>query len=218
MPFWAVVVLVVLVVAALAAGGALFLKDRREPARVGTQDPPAPRPEAPGAAFVPAQRPPAEPEPYLHPDRRVLAPPPMVDDLPLRDWLVHYSLSGDQVWPSVVATFYARAAAVPEIADYFSGTDMVRLQQHFVRALLVLTGSGLTEGTVRRLQEAHLPVTDSRGRAITPAVYDAAIESLLGVLAEHGAPKTALSQLAVTVAPLREVIARPEPSETGSRS
>jgi truncated hemoglobin YjbI len=218
MPFWAVVVLVVLAVVALAAGAALFLKDRREAARSRAEDPPAPQPESRRPAVVPSQRSSAEPVPYQHPHRRLLTPPPMVGDLPLRDWLVHYSVHGDQVWPSVVATFYARAAAVPEIADYFAGTDMARLQQHFARALTMLTGEGLSAGTLRRLQDAHLPVTNSRGTGITPAVYDAAVETLLDVLAEHGAPRTALSQLAVTVEPLREAIARPAPSETGSRS
>ncbi|GAA2868042.1 hypothetical protein GCM10010472_26660 [Pseudonocardia halophobica] len=216
MPFWAVLVLVLLAVVALAAGAALFLRDRREVGRSRAADPAAP-PEVRPAA-VPIPRSSAEPIPYRHPNRRLLTPPPMVGDLPLRDWLVHYSVHGDQVWPSVVATFYARAAAVPEIADYFVGTDMARLQQHFARALTMLTGEGLTEGTLRRLQDAHLPVTNSHGRAITPAVYDAAVETLLGVLAEHGVPKGALAQLAVAVGPLRDAIARPAPSETGSRS
>ncbi|MCE3550367.1 hypothetical protein LWC33_02695 [Pseudonocardia sp. RS11V-5] len=218
MPFWAVVVLVVLAVAALAAGAALFLRDRREAVGSRTEDPPTPRPEGRRRAAVPSQRSSAEPVPYQHPDRRLLAPPPMVGDLPLRDWLVHYSARGDQVWPTVVATFYDRAAAVPEIADYFGRSDMVRLQQHFARALTMLTGEGLTAGTLRRLQDAHLPVTNAQGTGITPAAYDAAVETLFGVLAEHGVPKGALTQLKALTGPMREAISRPAPSETGSRA
>jgi truncated hemoglobin YjbI len=218
MPSWAVVVLVVLAVVALAAGAALFLRDRREAARSRADGPPVQRAEAHDAARVPVPRSSAEPIPYLQPDRRLLTPPPMVDDLPLRDWLVHYSPRRDQVWPSVVATFYARAAAVPEIADYFGGTDMARLQQHFARALTMLTGNGLTEGMLWRLQDAHLPVTNSHGRAITVEVYDAAVETLLAVLAEHGVPNAARAQLATTVGPLRGAIARPAPSAVAPRS
>jgi truncated hemoglobin YjbI len=217
MPSWAVLVLVVLAVVALAAGAALCRMDRREAAGARAEDPPA-RPAAYGAARVPMARSTIAPEPYVHPDRRLIAPPPMVGDLPLRDWLMHYSPRGDQVWPTAVATFYERAAAVPEIADYFRDTDMVRLQRHFARALTMLTGNGLTEGTLRRLQDAHFAVTDSRGRTITPAVYDAAVETLLAVLVEHGVPQSAIEGLAVTAGPLREVIARPEPSDVRPRA
>jgi truncated hemoglobin YjbI len=202
MPQWAVLTLVAMVVVAALAGAALFLRDRRENRR--EERPAASRP----APRVPEQRT-AEPVPYRHPRDRKLTPPPMVGDLTLRDWLMHFSPSRDQVWPSVVATFYNRAASVPEIADYFRDTDMPKLQQHFARALTMVTGSGLDESTVRRLQDAHFRVTSSEGRPITPEIYDAAITTLVGVLAEEGVPAATLQQLAETIAPLRGVIARP---------
>jgi truncated hemoglobin YjbI len=193
MPLWAVVVLIVLAVLAVAAGVALWVRDRGEDRRV-----------AAALRRVPVQR---GIDPALQ-DRR-LTPPPMVGDLTLRDWLVHFSTERDRVWPAVVATFYRRAANVPEIADYFRETDMVRLQQHFARALTMVTGTGLTEATVRRLQQAHFGVHDSAGRPITPEIYDAVIGTLVEVLREQRVPASAIGQLADTIAPLRAVIVRP---------
>jgi len=126
----------------------------------------------------------------------------------LRDWLIHYSPKRDRVWPSVVEQFYKRAAANPDIADYFVDVDMPRLQGHFVRALMLLTGQGLTSTMVKRLQEAHASVTNSRGQAIRPEIYDAVVHTLVGVLTDEGVSAPAIAQLARTIEPLRGVIVR----------
>ena len=202
MPLWAVVVLVVLLALAAVAGVLLVVMDRRDNRAV----PVGPR--------LPLQR--QVEAAVAGNDDWLVAPPPMGGDLTLRDWLVHFSTERDRVWPSVVATFYRRAAGVPEIADYFREADMPKLQQHFARALTIVAGNGLRANTVRRLRDAHAYVTDSAGRPITPEIYDAAIGTLVGVLREQGVPPAAIAQLATTIAPLKNVIARPAATRLAS--
>ena len=153
-----------------------------------------------------------------YPDDYLLAAAPTVatggEEVILRDWLIHYNIKGDQVWPTVVATFYERAAAVPTIADYFTRTDMARLQRHFVRALTMLVGRGLTVGMVRGIQEAHLSTRNSQGGRISAEIYETVIGILVGVLVEEGVPPRTIEQLAMAIAPLRDAIVR-DPQSKG---
>jgi hypothetical protein len=152
-------------------------------------------------------------DPFVgYPDDYLLVSAPMVRTstglVTLRDWLIHFTTHREQAWPVVVATFYDRAASVPAIADYFRGTDMMRLQRHFVGALMLAASRGLTVGMVRGIGRAHVSARDSRGSGITAEIYETCISTLVDVLVETGVPRRAIEQLAALVAPLRDVIVR----------
>lgn len=159
---------------------------------------------------------PAEPasDPYLgRADTDVLTECPYVNApggrTPLRDWLRHFA--GIDAWSVVVARFYTRAAADPEIADYFRGVDVEQLQRHFLAALMIVTSQGVTVGVVRRMQAAHVGVTNTTGEPVTPAVWDAVIAVLAQVLGEVGTPRATLVALTTTIGPLRAVIVVDQP-------
>lgn len=141
---------------------------------------------------------------------RLVAEAPMVDGVPLRSWLVHYNprRDGDGCWARVVAEFYNRAAADPEIASYFRNTDLDALRGHFTRALILVTANGLTAGAVEAMRNRHAAVTDADGRPITGPIYDRVIGVLVDILTETGVPRRGIAALAETIAPLREVIVR----------
>jgi hemoglobin len=142
------------------------------------------------------------------PDTHLLTECPMVDapggPMPLRDWLRHFA--GVDAWSEVVSRFYTRAAADPDIAGYFTGVDMARLQRHFLAALMIVTGQGVTVGVVRRMQAAHAAVRNTHGVPITDATWNAVIGVLAGVLGELGTPPATLVALATTIAPIRTAI------------
>jgi hemoglobin len=148
------------------------------------------------------------------PTGHLLHGPPIVTDLgiglgepvPLRDWLVHYHPHRDNVWAEVVAEFYSTAAADPDIADYFVGVDLAGLQKHFLAALMMVTGHGLTVGAVRQMQLRHAEVRNSHGEPITPEVYDATIGVLATILRRKGVPDHVIAQVQDLLEPLREVI------------
>ena len=123
---------------------------------------------------------------------------------PLRDWLRHFA--GIDAWSNAVERFYTRAAAHPEISAYFRHTDIVQLQRHFLAALMIITGQGVTVGVVRRMRAAHAGVTNSSGEPITSTVCDAVIGVLAQVLGELVTPPATLAELATTIAPIRAAI------------
>ena len=60
--------------------------------------------------------------------------------MPLRDWLKHLAVV--DAWPVVVSRPYTRAAAYPEIPEYFRGVHMEQPQRHFLAALMIVMGQG----------------------------------------------------------------------------
>jgi hypothetical protein len=165
-------------------------------------------PEHPAKTLARPPVPTAGSLPQREPDSSLVSPPPLIDDVPLRDWLIHYS-QRDNVWSDVVRDFYDHAAAVPEIADYFRNTDMERQRQHFCRALAMVASNGLRQGTVEWLRELHRERAHaSTGAPITAEVYDAVINTLMEVLINHGVPQRGRQALAVTIAPLRAELVR----------
>lgn len=136
----------------------------------------------------------------------VVAPPPMVGDYTLKEWLIHVS-PVDGVWKDVVTAFYTEAERDPLIEPYFRDTDMERLQNHFLKALLVLTDKGLTVGMARMMATVHRPALTREGTPITPEVYDAAVTVLGGVLKRSGVSDEAIGQTVEVVKPLRALLA-----------
>ena len=168
---------------------------------------------------TPTGRPGRPVDPYAGlPDEHLLAPAPLVatpggGSAVLVDWLRHHT-GRDEVWQDVVTEMYRRAAGVPAVADYFVGVDMPRLHRHFLAALVVVAGRGMTVGTVRRMAAAHHSVRNTAGDPISGEVFDAVVATLAGILAEHGVPAGTVRQVAAVVAPLRVVIAA-DPAPAG---
>lgn len=143
------------------------------------------------------------------PDEHLLAPAPLVrtpvdDGVVLYDWL--RKQAGDGVWEEIVTEMYAQAATVPMVASYFGGVDLPELQRHFLAALVMVTGRGMTVGTVRRMAQAHTPVLNEAGDRITGAAYDAVVATLAGILLARGVPQETLGEVGALVGPLRQVI------------
>lgn len=137
------------------------------------------------------------------PDQQLSAPPRRPDTA--RDWLTHYT-GGNVTWPQVVREFYTAAAADPDVASYFAGVDMERLQKHFTAAITIVTREGVTAGTRAAMVRAHTGVINQRGMRITGNVYDKVITVLVDILTRHDVPSSAIGELARTVAPLRVAI------------
>lgn len=140
-------------------------------------------------------------------DTRVTEPP-MLDGVTLYQWLTTRSTIGENVWPQVVADFYNRAAGTPAVAAYFHSVEWEKLQNHFVRALVLVCDKGLTVGTLRYLREKHGKVKTLDGVAITGPVYDAVIQTLGGVLASRGVPERGINALVESIGPIRAEIVR----------
>ena len=125
--------------------------------------------------------------------------------MPLRDWLRHFAAA--DAWSQVVSRFYTRAAADPDIAGYFTQVDMDQLQRHFLAALMIVTGQGVTVGVVRRMHVAHAAVRHTTtGERITDITWNTVVGALAGVLGELGTPPAALVALATTLVPIRAAI------------
>jgi hypothetical protein len=146
------------------------------------------------------------PEPTTEPVRvGLLTPPPMIDRVTLRNFLIHHA-GRDGVWSEVVAELYTTAASDPQIADYFRDTDLDVLARHFTRALTMVAHTGVTSGMLERLQSKHAWVRASDGTPITGEVYDRVIGVLVSILARHGVPNRGLEALALTIAPFRDAV------------
>ena len=148
-------------------------------------------------------------QPYLDlPEDHLLAPAPTVPAQGggpvLYDWL--RKQSGEGVWEDIVAEMYEQAAAVPMVASYFGGVDLPTLQKHFLAALVILTGRGLTVGTVRRMKDVHTTVLNESGQPIDGPAYDAVVATLASILLARGVPADTLGEVGALVAPLREII------------
>jgi truncated hemoglobin YjbI len=154
----------------------------------------------------PAPQPPAH---FLRDERELLAPPPMVGPDTLRTWIKEHHPYRDDAWPLVVAEFYKRAAADPDVADYFRGVDLDVLQQHFMRALILVSHTGVTRGTVNAMKDRHAAVTNSAGEPITAGIYDRVIGVLVDVLREANVPASALAGLVPIADAFRPALVRP---------
>jgi truncated hemoglobin YjbI len=172
--------------------------------RDGRAEPERPPAGAAGASMFDAVTPPITR--YPRPSD-ILAPPPMIGDDTLRDWLVHYR-KDREVWQQVVEEFYARAAQVPAVADYFVGVDWPRLKNHFLAALLIITHTGVTRAMPATMSARHATVRNSNGDPITEDIFTGVINTLVDVLRDVDVPDDALNQLGRTVAPFRAALVR----------
>jgi hemoglobin len=98
-----------------------------------------------------------------------------------------------------VDAFYSRVVSDPDVADYFTGIDMVRLRRHQVDMLVSATG-GPREYTGRDMAAAH------HGLNITDAAFDKVVGHLGATLAAAGADEESIGAVVAALAPLRSSI------------
>jgi hypothetical protein len=212
-----------LVVLCTAAGGLLIAGwmhlDRldasvRHPGLPGREAAPPATPDQrddPGASSAPAD--PDEPEATT-----VLAGPPLVaeDDgatTTLRDWLVHFHPDRDNAWVEVTREFCDTMAVHPDVAGYFPTGQPDALQKHFLAALILITGTGLSAAGLERIRAYHAGVQDGHGRGITPRAYDTAMRILLDLLRAKNIPDSALGELMISLYLVGQVVVTaPDPS------
>jgi hypothetical protein len=137
---------------------------------------------------------------------RLLVPPPKVDGVTLRDWAIHYTHRAD-IWESFVTDFYETAAGDPDVLQVFKDAAarrgigaaelMADVQNHFLRALLILTHTGLTERLAASLAERHFAL------GLTPYVYDRTADALVAVATRYGVPTNAMKTLGQMIAELK---------------
>jgi hypothetical protein len=133
-------------------------------------------------------------------------PPPKVDGVTLRDWAIHYTHRAD-IWESFVTDFYETAAGDPDVLQVFKDAAARRgigaaelvadVQNHFLRALLILTHTGLTERLAASLAERHFAL------GLTPYVYDRTADALVAVATRYGVPANAMKTLGQMIAELK---------------
>jgi hemoglobin len=88
-------------------------------------------------------------------------------------------VGGADAVTKVVQLFYERVLADPELADYFTGSDMVRLKRHQVLLISQVLG-GPAEYDGRDLRDAHA------GMQITSDHYARVFGHLVAVLHDAG--------------------------------
>jgi hypothetical protein len=85
------------------------------------------------------------------------------------------------------------------------GNDTLR---DFMAALVLLTHTGVTRELPATMAARHHDVRNSAGDPITPEIFDAVADTLVGVLRDFDVPVGTLNQLGRVVAPFRMAIAR----------
>lgn len=133
----------------------------------------------------------------------VIAPPPVIDGVTLRDWMIHTHIRTEETWQAVVAEFYHRVQQDDEIVKaYFSrpGLDLLDLQRHFMRALVVVSHVGLTRRAADTLGDKHAHL------GIQGEHFDRVVNVLTDVLADYRVPRDYVLQLVPVVVQLRKRI------------
>jgi len=99
--------------------------------------------------------------------------------------LIYDDLGGSDGVRTAVTVMYHRIVADPELAPWFDGIDVDRLQAH-QRAFLAAAFGGPQVFTGRSIGEAHHDL------AITDAAFDRVVSSLMTALADLGVAKEAV--------------------------
>lgn len=151
--------------------------------------------------------------------RLLLAAPPTIDGVTLRDYLTHHATkrcphpdpdhAGNAplhagTWPCVVEDLYTEALGSSLVAPYFDGVDahgLAELKIHFLSALITVTHVGLYLDVAERLEARHAHL------GITEAVFDATTGVLVQSIASYATTDVmnhVLPQMAPLVRELRK--------------
>jgi hemoglobin len=112
---------------------------------------------------------------------------------------IYDAIGGPAAVEAAVTDFYVRVLADPQLAGFFAGTDMRKLQSH-QRAFLTAALGGPQLYTGRAMPEAHA------GLDITDADFDAVVGHLAATLESLGVPPDTIGVIATALTPLREEI------------
>lgn len=112
---------------------------------------------------------------------------------------IYERIGGAASVQAAVEQFYTRVLADPRLDHYFAGVDVTRLKSHqrsFIAA--ALGGPQLFAGRDMATAHAGLNITDDD--------FDAVVAHLAGTLADLGVPAEDITEIAATLAPLRNQI------------
>ncbi|NIZ91546.1 group 1 truncated hemoglobin [Kineosporiaceae bacterium B12] len=98
-----------------------------------------------------------------------------------------------------VQHFYERVVADPQLAPYFTGTDMTTLRRHQTALLVQVTG-GPVQYEGRDLAKAHA------GLGITSEHFDRVVGHLAGTLTDLGVPADVVGTVGGALAAHRDEI------------
>jgi hemoglobin len=121
------------------------------------------------------------------------------------DASIYETIGGMPAIVAVVEDFYGRVLADPQLAGFFTGTDMARLktrQAEFFGAAL----GGPVPYTGAAMADAH------RGRDIEMKHFELVAGHLVESLAGAGVPAPVIDQVIGAIAPLADDIVSPEPA------
>lgn len=109
---------------------------------------------------------------------------------------IYDSIGGATAVSAAVDDFYSRVLADPDLAPFFTGTDMQRLKAH-QRSFIAAAIGGPAIYAGRDMGTAHA------GRGITDANFDAVVAHLVDTLTGLGVPGDVVGQIGAALVPLR---------------
>jgi hemoglobin len=109
---------------------------------------------------------------------------------------IYESIGGAPAVHAAVESFYTRLLDDPEIAPFFTDTDMRRLKSH-QRSFIAAAIGGPEIYSGRDLGTAHA------GLDITDADFDRVVAHLVQTLADLGVPAATIGRIGETLEPLR---------------
>jgi hemoglobin len=112
---------------------------------------------------------------------------------------IYEQVGGQEAITVVVDDFYERVLADPELAGFFTGTNMSRLKGKQVEFFCAALG-GPAAYTGQSMKDAH------RGRAIGQEHFDLVVKHLVASLSEAGVPDATVETIVGALAPLSEDI------------
>jgi hemoglobin len=115
---------------------------------------------------------------------------------------IYDEIGGADAVAAAVDIFYQRVLADPELAPYFTDTDLRALAGH-QRAFIAAALGGPELYAGRDLSVAH------HGRGIDDAAFDGVVGHLAATLAELGVPETTIAEIADRLGPLRPQVVAP---------
>jgi hemoglobin len=112
---------------------------------------------------------------------------------------IYESIGGAAAVHAAVDDFYTRVLADPQLAPFFTGTDMNRLKAH-QRSFIAAAIGGPEIFAGRDMAAAHA------GLGVSDADFDAVVGHLVATLTGLGVPAETIGQIGSVLTPLRDDI------------
>ncbi|WP_243790898.1 group 1 truncated hemoglobin [Saccharopolyspora gloriosae] len=118
---------------------------------------------------------------------------------------IYDEIGGTPALEQVVAAFYEKVLADPELAGFFTGTNMSRLQGRQVEFFAAALG-GPEPYRGAGMKQVH------QGRGIRRSHFDRVVVHLSASLTEAGVPPATVDAILAAIAPLADDIVTPSTS------